>query len=94
MEQDDIIQFTVCKYCHQEKAPVNGCTVSNFSVGDVEYPRIKYGDETESYFDTSGDIPCHDCNAKPGQIHHYGCDVEECPLCHEQLIGCECDFYM
>jgi hypothetical protein len=31
---------------------------------------------------------CHDCNAPHGTIHHAGCDVERCPICDLQLIGC------
>ena len=33
---------------------------------------------------------CHDCNAALGRLHHYGCDMEECPLCGLQLISCGC----
>ncbi len=33
---------------------------------------------------------CHDCNAEPGQFHDPGCDMEECPFCHNQLISCDC----
>ena len=31
---------------------------------------------------------CHDCGAKFGEIHEYGCDMEECPVCHRQFMGC------
>lgn len=34
---------------------------------------------------------CHDCKAMPGELHHYGCDVERCPDCGGQLISCGCD---
>lgn len=33
---------------------------------------------------------CHDCDAKEGEIHEYGCDMEVCPICGGQLLGCEC----
>lgn len=33
---------------------------------------------------------CHDCGAAEGMIHELGCDMEECPFCGGQLIGCEC----
>lgn len=33
---------------------------------------------------------CHDCRVKIGEIHIPGCDWEECPFCHRQLISCNC----
>jgi len=33
---------------------------------------------------------CRDCGVRIGGYHHRGCDTEECPKCHLQLIGCDC----
>lgn len=33
---------------------------------------------------------CPECGAKKGEFHHPGCDWEECPFCHKQLICCSC----
>lgn len=33
---------------------------------------------------------CHDCKAKPGELHDSGCDVEQCPECGGQWIQCGC----
>lgn len=35
---------------------------------------------------------CHDCGAAPGALHEYGCDVEVCPFCGHQMIGCTCHY--
>lgn len=36
-------------------------------------------------------VTCHDCEAKPGEYHDMGCDVERCPDCGGQMIGCYCE---
>ena len=36
---------------------------------------------------------CHDCGVKEGQIHECGCDMEDCPFCGRQLIGCCCCYH-
>jgi hypothetical protein len=51
--------------------------------------RVRYGSETHDW--RAYERPCHDCAAIMGQFHVPGCDVEECPICHHQLISCGCD---
>lgn len=69
------------------------------------YRRIKYGQEAwvdesgKPYKDENGTPydslelskdPCHDCGAIRGQYHCQGCDVEQCPRCGGQRLGCSC----
>lgn len=37
-----------------------------------------------------GEDRCHDCNVGDWGFHHPGCDAEECPRCHGQIISCGC----
>jgi len=34
---------------------------------------------------------CGDCGVMEGQLHEPGCDMERCPICGYQYIGCYCD---
>jgi len=45
-----------------------------------DVPRIRYGDEQSD--GNAASVPCHDC----------GILMKECPVCHDQLISCECPF--
>ena len=33
---------------------------------------------------------CHDCDCLEGETHELGCDMEICPFCGGQLLGCDC----
>lgn len=71
-------QHAVCRDCGQRMDPGRGCTVRSWTLPGLRiYDRIP-----------NGDAVCHDCNAGPGQIHHYGCDTERCPACGAQMISC------
>ena len=52
----------------------------------VELPRVRYGEEKHKWQGKR----CHDCAAVPGEYHVPGCDVEECPACGGQALGCSC----
>ena len=94
-----------CKYCQQEMNGAVGCVKLPVKTDEGPFDPIPYGSEKQFANEPPqtgqnqhgvlvGDPPrCHDCDVLPGHYHHVGCDYEECPRCHETLIGgkCECD---
>lgn len=75
-----------CPECDKDMGNANTCT----------FPYLQFDDgkilkRNTTYFDNN-DF-CHDCGIenKKGNLHHYGCDMERCPRCKGQLIGCDCN---
>ena len=64
-------------------------TILDCVIGGVAYPRVRYGAETDDW--EAASRPCHDCRVVKGQLHVPSCDVEECPACGGQAIGCDCE---
>jgi hypothetical protein len=64
--------------------------IHEYVIGGKRYARIRYGAEHDGSDFTQA---CHDCGVLPGQYHVEGvCDMEECPNCQGQVIGCDCPY--
>lgn len=72
-----------CGFCERDMLGVDGCDPDPNLANAV-----RYGEEGGVHAGwADGAERCHDCNCRRGQLHHPGCDVEECPECHCQMIG-------
>lgn len=74
-----------CSACGQDMNEVDTCGASYMQIGPNYYKR------DSSYFDVNE--RCHDCNIlnEEGNTHHLNCDIERCPRCGKQNIGCPCN---
>ena len=73
-----------CEQCNQDMTKDHSsCT--------LDYVKIsgKYHKRNTQYHDNN-EI-CHDCGILNGGVHHFGCDVERCPVCKGQMFCCDCD---
>lgn len=83
---------TICKHCDQSMGTGNGCTRTTYNdfPDGIERNRIPYMLEEPAHPGLRWSDVCHDCGVTEGQLHHPGCDVERCPRCGYQAIGCGC----
>jgi hypothetical protein len=74
----------ICQDCGKDMQKAHTCTHLLIQINaGIQMRNTDYYDVHER---------CHDCGIlnSPGNIHHYGCDIERCPLCSGQLISCGC----
>jgi hypothetical protein len=53
-------------------------------------PRIHFSNETYPMV-TPGTGLCPCCSAARGQLHEPLCEREQCPVCKQQVMSCDCD---
>lgn len=73
-----------CHDCGKEMLTAHTCPNNTIVIDGVNHRRDSH------YFDVNK--RCHDCGIenKVGNFHHFGCDIERCPICGKQLISCGC----
>ena len=80
--------MAVCDWCEREMTTAESCTVTALHQDGLVVDMITWGGERG----WAARARCGDCNVMPGRFHHPGCDVQQCPVCCDQMMGCECRF--
>ena len=77
-----------CDYCKKEMLKAKSCTFSRIKINGRIYKRMATDEEGNDE-----GFKCHDCGIimNQGNYHHFGCDIEECPVCKTQIISCNCE---
>lgn len=87
--------MAMCNCCGREmtRQPVS-CAPMPLTMNGRQYELIPWGSETGSRaaFYRAVDGPCDSCNTPRGGVHHPGCCIEQCPVCRDQMFGCDCPF--
>ena len=73
-----------CEDCQQEMTTASSCTADVLIMRGERHER----ERVRRPIGPKG--RCGDCGVQRGGVHHLGCDLEDCPRCHRQLISCGC----
>ena len=73
--------MAICQTCKREMLEADSCIYGSVVIGRKIYKRWRHMEDER----------CGDCGVKKYGIHHEGCDMEDCPKCDEQMIGCGCN---
>ena len=64
--------------------------ITTININGQDHERVRFGKEAEDWGWSRG--TCGDCGVALGLFHVPGWDIERCPVCDGQAIGCDCEY--
>jgi hypothetical protein len=87
--------MSTCPDCNQNRIASRGCTLAYVVIDGEKRRRVTGTYEKGKAFSkdvtTAEEKRCLDCGAFEGNIHHFGCEHELCPIHKTPFITCDCD---
>jgi hypothetical protein len=66
--------------------------IGAFTIAGRAFGRIACGYERGEFAEYAIAKECSNCSAPTGFLHFLPCDLEQCPRCDGQALGCTCDY--
>lgn len=88
-QQEGRLRLAYCPICKRSMKDASSCIATRIEYDDgVIFDAVPFGEETSGA--VAGAVTCPDCGVKTGGLHHFGCEIEECPRCRGRLVLCHC----
>jgi len=93
MAADDIVTYNGIEMRRDDAESLEEAQRNtHYRSGESLVRRIAFGTETYPMVTAeSGLCPC--CAAARGQLHEPLCEREQCPICEQQVMSCDCDLF-
>lgn len=83
----EAVKLPICDKCGGRIGSTIGCRTRTFTYQGQKHKRIQVGGSGDIY-EKKTDSVCQSCSTHSGRWHHWGCELEVCPICGKALVTC------
>jgi hypothetical protein len=93
MNADDLVSYNGIEMRRDYAESLEAAqSATHYRVTPELVPRIAFGQEAYPMV-TAGDGLCPCCSTMRGRLHEPLCEREQCPVCKQQVMSCDCDLF-